>query len=624
MIRLKKMKNAFQVFTSIIIFPLIGIILILNYLFPTMPSKSTAKVKRVDYLDPILEIPFQEEPDTTELRKNTLTLSFNHTADYQGSRRRPLGKIAKRSRKYNGHFLKPPVKTEKSGLTSYLGQLNFRNRQKNKRIHKSQKNWVQPRKGKKDNIWGVASNTVDHYGQIDNIYPLFQRKRKSMQEIHGEEDTHSYFMNSIFPDAFKSRRKVNWKEGGFCRKFLLETFQRPIKNVCKATKLKESVECFGNYYSGQMGACILHNVAIFPPALESVLHAAKKPGKSSAPISLLNDAETNCKDINSEALYNHMESGDYIYKAIKLINYKPVSSKKCTKWINNDVYLLSSNNVHIYFRFLDYFNLHKLLEDYRTDSTEKVHVIQVSESNFKKYLFPKFDQQLFPEASVYTLKQLGRKMVCFKRIVLVPRSYASFPFRCKMSLSLKRKCFECAKNNAKLLQLKSFRKRVLKSCSVEDKTSSSPKQGIHNVVFISRKKYKRFPGDNPYKFKRILMNEKAVVSMLQSKFSAKVKKVQMEKLGVCEQVKLAHSADLLIGVHGAGLVHLWWLRNDSLLYEIEPFSQTGNPSFSMLAELTGHHYMKQTVHSVLNYLEADVIQMKTDLSSYLHEDEGDG
>ena len=93
------------------------------------------------------------------------------------------------------------------------------------------------------------------------------------------------------------------------------------------------------------------------------------------------------REFQHKPLTNTFTLENYVYLAIKLLNYPSISSKKCTIWINNDVYLLSSFNVHIYFRFLDYFNLHKLLEDYRTDSAEEVHVIRASEFGFKGYHF---------------------------------------------------------------------------------------------------------------------------------------------------------------------------------------------------------------------------------------------
>ena len=64
---------------------------------------------------------------------------------------------------------------------------------------------------------------------------------------------------------------------------------------------------------------------------------------------------------------------------------------------------------------------------------------------------------------------------------------------------------------------------------------------------------------------------------------------------MCEQIQLAHTADDLVGVHGAGLVHLWWLQDHALMFEIVPRTQLGNPTFKMLSTLTGRRYYEYRI-----------------------------
>ena len=59
----------------------------------------------------------------------------------------------------------------------------------------------------------------------------------------------------------------------------------------------------------------------------------------------------------------------------------------------------------------------------------------------------------------------------------------------------------------------------------------------------------------------------------------------MEDLDNCNQVKVAHSADILIGVHGAGLVHSWWMRElGGMLTKLD------QPTYKILAGLTRRKY----------------------------------
>ena len=79
--------------------------------------------------------------------------------------------------------------------------------------------------------------------------------------------------------------------------------------------------------------------------------------------------------------------------------------------------------------------------------------------------------------------------------------------------------------------------------------------------------------------------------MLKSTFvNTSVIPARMEEFSLCEQIQLAHTADVLVGVHGAGLVHLWWLQSHAFMFEIAPRTQVSNPTFKMLSTLTGRRY----------------------------------
>ena len=92
----------------------------------------------------------------------------------------------------------------------------------------------------------------------------------------------------------------------------------------------------------------------------------------------------------------------------------------------------------------------------------------------------------------------------------------------------------------------------------------------------------------------------------------------MQKIfSVC--VHNVYDADIYIGVHGAGLVHSWWLQENAMLFEIEPSDKMDNPTFRMLTTLVGIHYkdfhipqtsvqpiIKVDVKNVVNTLEATI------------------
>ena len=113
------------------------------------------------------------------------------------------------------------------------------------------------------------------------------------------------------------------------------------------------------------------------------------------------------------------------------------------------------------------------------------------------------------------------------------------------------------------------------------------------VIVIQRKPYLRHGLDHPNLFQRILTNEAELLTTLTRNISRNllnVKSVYMEELDICDQVRVAHSADILIGVHGAGLVHSWWMRESGVLLELVPLTKLDRPTYKVLAGLIGRKY----------------------------------
>ena len=158
-----------------------------------------------------------------------------------------------------------------------------------------------------------------------------------------------------------------------------------------------------------------------------------------------------------------------------------------------------------------------------------------------------------------------------------------------------------------------FRSLVLRTCGIEESVAqdrilrggdilrSSLRGGKVvvrqrfplQVLVIQRKPYLRHGLDHPNLFQRILTNEAELLTALTRNISQdlfNVKSVYMEELDICDQVKVAHSADILIGVHGAGLVHSWWMRESGALLELAPLTKLDRPTYKVLAGLTGKKY----------------------------------
>lgn len=281
-----------------------------------------------------------------------------------------------------------------------------------------------------------------------------------------------------------------------------------------------------------------------------------------------------------------MEGGDYVKWFVHdLISNRPLPKDTCQHWINETAFFFSSHAHHIYFRFLAYYAIHKSLLDHRVEPGG-YHVFRLTEGY--NYLFPDYERALFP--GVIPITDLPDGNVCFRRAVLVPKCYATILFQCKMQYEIRDKCLACNGRGLAGTALRSFRTRVLAACGISDgpKRKSDPKL----ITVILRKPYTRWAGDHPSSFERVLTNSQELVAGLEKSFpDFMIKPIHMEDLSVCQQVGYTHDADILIGVHGAGLVHLWWLREDSVVIELEPYFEMGNPSFKTLAKLTGRRYI---------------------------------
>jgi hypothetical protein len=332
----------------------------------------------------------------------------------------------------------------------------------------------------------------------------------------------------------------------------------------------------------------------------------------SGAISLVENRQFDCRKPSIHDLVRTLEGGDYVRWLVDdLISNAPVHDRSCQHWINETAFFFSSHSHHIYFRFLAYYSVHKSLLDHSVEPGS-YHVYRMTQGY--NYLFPDYEDALFP--GIRTVENLPSGTVCFRRAVLVPKCYATVLFQCKMQYEIRDKCLECDGRGLPGTGLSSFRTRVLAACGITDtpKQKSDPKL----ITIILRKPYTRWEGDRPSGFERVLENSKALISGLEKSFPQfVVKPLHMEDLSICQQVGYTHDADFLIGVHGAGLVHLWWLREKAVMIELEPFFEMGNPSFRTLARLTGRRYVGIPIRGSSGGVEVSVNEVIDKIKSHL-------
>ena len=391
-----------------------------------------------------------------------------------------------------------------------------------------------------------------------------------------------------------------WKKGSFCELFVEKTFQTPLP-VCGSKMLPEhNIKCYRNVKSTRMAYCILEDVFMSAP---------RKLGSGSNLI-LLTGGEKNCPTIELSGLHKTTENGDPVRKIVDgVVSRTPKTNSVCQEWINKTAFLYSGDqNIHTYFRMNAYLNLHKAI--IREGVAPGEFVIIRHNSGFK-YLFSEWERKLFPEMT--HVDELPNKTICFRKLILVPGAFACIVFRCKMESNVRGPCFDCKGRGLYGNSLYSFRHRVITSCGLQDEEHHVG----NRITIVSRTPYKRWRNDN--NFQRVLSNEDDLVKTLRRNFpNTNVTVAHMEALDICTQIGLAHDADVVMGVHGAGLVHFWWLQEDGLAVELNPTFQTGNPSFKMLSTLSGRNYMSVTATGSQHLVTVNVDSVIKQLKSHTH------
>lgn len=83
--------------------------------------------------------------------------------------------------------------------------------------------------------------------------------------------------------------------------------------------------------------------------------------------------------------------------------------------------------------------------------------------------------------------------------------------------------------------------------------------------------------------------------------------VDLAQLCPQEQIRIVRESNVLVGQHGAGLLHMIWMKPGSKVVEIEPpLPEQVKGLFASLAELLGHQYAalpQKTVHAPVDTQE---------------------
>ena len=378
-----------------------------------------------------------------------------------------------------------------------------------------------------------------------------------------------------------------WDSGSFCNDLLHNTFSE-IVPVCAATdKNKQSpVICKRNPNSAIMLECSMRNVLIWPKKLFNGKAAEHIVNSGGIEMLLTNDS-VSCKSPNMSEVYRTSMTNDPIRMMIEeAVRRSPTfKPSHCQRWVDEPTFLYQGHNFHIYFEFLALYNVYKSILDQGDIGTYKV--IRFATFIYR-YFFGDYEKLFFP--GIEFVENIEEESICFKKLILPPRGYSNLIFRCKMESNILSPCFHCDGKGRPGTAFRSFRTYSLKVCSLSD-SHISGYQNPKKIVIILRKKYSRHRGDKAKYFNRVISNNDELIAEIKARFkTANVTLFYGEDLSICDQIRNVYDADIYIGVHGAGLIHSWWLQENAMLFEIVPLEKKSNPAFRMLTTLVGINY----------------------------------
>ena len=301
-----------------------------------------------------------------------------------------------------------------------------------------------------------------------------------------------------------------------------------------------------------------------------------------------------CPEASLSSLDKFVEMTDYTRTIVRSAVLGTPKAEGCQRLFRGTTFFFVGMETHIYFKFLAWYNLYKaLLDNSNCDGMmEKYHIVRFPEA-WDTYSFPEFEQRLFPE--VIPLDELENDVSCFEKVVLSPWAYSAPPFRCRIDKITKTRCSSC-KGHGLVTEMKLFREHVLGACGLPPNRRKNLKT---NVVVIKRKAYVSHKEAKLTNFKRVWQNADEFVLQLSKELqNVNVTGVFAEELPICTQIELAYYADVLVGLHGAGLVHLWWMQEDSNVVEFMPRFEAGNIAFEVLSKLLGINMHSMTFPAV--------------------------
>jgi glycoprotein 2-beta-D-xylosyltransferase len=165
-----------------------------------------------------------------------------------------------------------------------------------------------------------------------------------------------------------------------------------------------------------------------------------------------------------------------------------------------------------------------------------------------------------------------------------------------------------------------FREHVLKQFNINYQMNQKLNCQSFNIFFLVRHDYVAHPRNPTGQIPRKLTNEKQILDELKMKFSnypnVNFTSNHFEGLSIEEQLNTIIRTDLFVGVHGAGLTHVLFLKSNRTLIELVPSSRAG-VHFVLMASMNNVKYYRcvipngasTTAQTIFNCVKLKLFEM---------------
>lgn len=167
---------------------------------------------------------------------------------------------------------------------------------------------------------------------------------------------------------------------------------------------------------------------------------------------------------------------------------------------------------------------------------------------------------------------------CFKNAYAVSPGYASSLWIKTMEHST------CPKSP----YVKDFSRFVLESYGL-DATLQKPafSGSVVQILLVLRRPYASHPRMVPRQITRQMANSDDILKALKGLCNVNVTVVSFEKMTLLEQLRAVNSADIVVGIHGAGMSHVLFTRPNAGVVEVKPSGMSEHNHFKLFSAYRG-------------------------------------